>query len=345
MTTLGEAIHNTRLSTGMSQADLATSAGLTQATLSRYENGLRNPGAQTLATLATELGVAPGLLKALPTFYGALALPSHMRRRGSPKATLWRRLQARLNVVRFHVHRLADMSDIEFGHAVPRFDPTAVSASEAARRVRNQWGMPPGPVEGIVASMEDAGCFTASFDFGSQRVGALSQWVGTYPTVATNSSASVERARLTLAHELGHLVLHSHPEGVSHDIEREAADFAAAFLLPERDVRDEFDDVSLDALHDLKLEWGVSIRTLVERAHTLRAIDARRLNSIHKMLSRRGWLSAEPPGDVSRSEEPLLLGRVVAALEAKGYSEYAVAAIGGFSDVASASRVVPLERP
>lgn len=193
--------------------------------------------------------------------------------------------------------------------------------------------------------MEDAGCFIAGFDFGSQRVGALSQWVETYPTVVTNSSATVERTRLTLAHELGHLVLNSSPESVSHDVESEAADFAAAFLLPERDLREEFNDMSLDALHDLKMEWGVSIRTLVERAHTLRVIDARRFNSIHKMLSRRGWLAAEPSGDVSRSEEPRLLGRVVAALESKGYSEYAVAAIGGFSDVASASRVVPLKRP
>ena len=345
MTTLGEAIHSTRLSTGMSQADLASRTGLTQATLSRYESDARNPGTQSLTTLATELGVAPGLLKSLPTFHGALALEAHMRRRGSAKATLWRRLQARLNIVRLHVHRLADVADIEFDHAVPRFNPFALSASEAARRVRTQWGMPPGPVERIVGSMEDAGCFNYGFDFGSQRADALSQRVEPYPVVVINSSASVERTRLTLAHELGHLVLHSDPEFVSHDIEREAADFAAAFLLPERDVREEFNDLSLTALNDLKMEWGVSIRTLVERAHTLRAIDGRRLNSIHKMLSRRGWLAVEPPGDVSRSEEPRLLGRVVAALESKGYSEYAVTAIGGFSDVASASRIVPLERP
>jgi len=345
MTTLGEAIHNVRLSTGMSQADLAARAGLTQATLSRYESDVRNPDTQTLTTLAAEMGVAHSLLKSPPTFHGALALPAHMGRRGSAKATLWRGIQARLNIIRIHVHRLADVADLRFDYAVPRLDPSALSASEAARRVRTQWDIPPGPIEGIVRSMEDAGCFIASFDFGSQRADALSQWVETYPVVAINSGAPAERNRLTLAHELGHLVLHSSPESVSNDVEREAADFAAAFLLPERDVRDGFNDMSLTALHDLKMEWGVPMRTLVERAHTLRVIDDRRLNSIHKMLSRRGWLSAEPPGDVSRLEEPLLLDRVVAALEAKGYSEYAVAAIGGFSDVTSASRVLPLERP
>jgi Zn-dependent peptidase ImmA (M78 family)/transcriptional regulator with XRE-family HTH domain len=345
MTVLAEAIHHVRLSAGMSQTDLASRTGLTQATLSRYENGLREPDTGTLRILATELGVTDGLLTSLPAFHGAVALRAHMRRRGTAKATRWRMLEARLNMLRIHVHRLVDVADLRFNKVVPRINPSDLSAAEAARRVRIRWSMPLGPVESMLGSMEAAGCFIAKVDFGSPRVAALSQWVGEFPVVMLNAHAPVDEVRMTLAHELGHLVLHSEPEFVSTDFEREGAAFAAAFLMPEYDVESDLVDVSLTALHDLKIEWRVSMQTLMERAHGLGAIDDRRRTSIYKMLSRRGWLATEPLGDVLPPEQPRLLRRVLAALEASGYSEDEVATIGGFSDIASASGIVPLGRP
>ena len=345
MTTRGEAIHNIRLSTGMSQAGLASRAGLTQATLSRYETGSRDPDTATLKVLATELGVAGGLLESLPAFHRAIALPEHMRRRGTGKATHWRMLEARLNMLRIHVRRLADVADLESKFVVPRFDPSAVSAAEAARRVRSQWSMPPGPVESLLASMEDAGCFVAPGELESPRILALSQWVDTYPVVMANSRAHVDEMRLTLAHELGHLVLHSEPGYEPVDAEREAAEFATSFLLPEHDARQDLADMSVRALHELKVKWRVPMRTLMTRAHFLGAINERRRNSIYKMLSKRGWLAAEPLSDVLPPEEPRLFDQVAAALSARGYSDYAVAAIGGFPDIASARRLLPLTQP
>jgi Zn-dependent peptidase ImmA (M78 family)/transcriptional regulator with XRE-family HTH domain len=345
MTTRGEAIHNARLSTGMSQADLASRAGLTQATLSRYETGSRDPDTATLKAVATELGVGASLLESLPVFHRAVALPEHMRRRGTAKATQWRMLEARLNMLRIHVRRLADVADLKFKFVVPRFDPSAFSAAEAARRVRSRWGMPPGPVESMLVSMEDAGCFVAPRDLESPRIPALSQWIDTYPVVMANSRAHVDEMRLTIAHELGHLVLHSEPGSEPVGAEREAAEFATAFLLPEHDAYQDLADMSLRALRELKVKWRVPMRTLMERAHRLGAIDERRRNSIYKMLSKRGWLAAEPLSDVLPPEEPRLFDRMAAALNARGYSDYAVAAIGGFSDIASARRLLLLTQP
>jgi len=342
MTTRGEAIHNTRLSTGMSQADLANRAGLTQATLSRYETGSRDPDTPMLRALATEMGVAGGLLESLPVFHRAVALPEHMRRRGTAKATHWRMLGARLNMLRIHVRRLADVADLKFKFVVPRFDPSAVSAAEAARRVRSQWGMSPGPVESMLASMEDAGCFVAPREFESPRIPALSQWIDTHPVVMANARAHVDEMRLTLAHELGHLVLHSEPGSEPVDAEREAAEFATSFLLPGHDARQDLADMSLLSLQELKVKWRVPMQTLMERAHLLGAINERRRNSIYKMLSKRGWLAAEPLSDVLPLEEPRLFDRIAAELGARGYSDYAVAAIGGFSDITSARRLLPL---
>jgi len=253
-------------------------------------------------------------------------------------------LEARLNMLRIHAHRLADAADLKFTNVVPRINPLDFSAAEAARRVRIQWSMPPGPIEDMLGSMEAAGCVVAKLDLDSPRVAALSQWVDEHPIVLLNSHAPVDEIRLTLAHELGHLVLHSQPGFASVDVEREAAAFADAFLMPEYEIRPQLVDVSLAALHDLKLEWMVPIQTLLLRAHTLGSIDDRRRTSIYKMMSKRGWLTAEPLGDMLPPEDPLLLQRVVAALEARGFSHDEIANVGGFSNVAIASRVVPLSR-
>jgi Zn-dependent peptidase ImmA (M78 family) len=248
-----------------------------------------------------------------------------------------------LNMLRIHAHRLADAANLTFNNVVPRINPLDLSAAEAARRVRIQWSMPPGPVEDMLGSMEAAGCIVAKLELDSQRVAALSQWVGEYPIVSLNFHAPMDQMRLTLAHELGHLVLHSQPEFASVDPEREAAAFADAFLMPEYEIRPQLADVSLTGLHDLKVEWMVPIQTLLMRAHTLGSIDDRRRTSIYKMMSKRGWLAAEPLGDMLPPEDPRLLQRVVAALEAKGFSHEEIANVGGFSNVATASRVVPLE--
>ena len=46
-------------------------------------------------------------------------------------------------------------------------------------------------------------------DFGSPRLDGLSQWIDDHPIMLVNASPPTDRIRWTLAHELGHLVMHS----------------------------------------------------------------------------------------------------------------------------------------
>ena len=58
---IGSAIKELRKRQGLSQSELAAKAGLTQATLSKIENGTR-PGDQTLKHLSTALKVPESLI-------------------------------------------------------------------------------------------------------------------------------------------------------------------------------------------------------------------------------------------------------------------------------------------
>ena len=328
---LGEALVTLRRARAMTQEKLADSATVTQAALSRYENDLRAPSQETLRTLATALGVTPEFLQEADRTQGAFMMDAHMRRRRTAKPTVWRRLEARLNVHRMHLGLLMREVEIEPVLALPLFDPLEYSPEDAARLVRMQWRMPSGPVRDLIGWLESAGCVVVAEDFGSMtgggRVDGLSQWTTDAPVILVNRRAPTDRLRLTLAHELGHVCLHS--DQLGGDPEEEANGFAAEFLMPANSIRSELRNLSLSKLHGLKRYWGVSMQALIERAYRLGTLSARQRTGLYKALSARGWRTKEPLSDELSPERPQLVERLGQALVDRGLSAAEVGAIAG----------------
>ena len=328
---LGGALVTLRRARGMTQATLADSAAVTQAALSRYENDLRDPSRHTLGSLATALGVTPEFLQTAGRIQGAFMVDAHMRRRRTAKPTVWRRLEARLNVYRMHLGLLMREVEIEPVLALPVFDPLEYAPEDAARLVRMQWRMPSGPIRDLTGWLEAAGCVVVAEDFGSMtgggRVDGLSQWAADSPVMLVNDRAPTDRLRLTLAHELGHVCLHS--DQLGGDAEDEANAFAAEFLMPGDLIRSELRNLSLGKLHGLKRYWGVSMQALIERAHRLGTLSAHQRTSLYKALSSRGWRTKEPLSEELPPERPRLVERLGQALVDRGLSPEEVAALAG----------------
>jgi len=230
MTARGEVIMTLRRSRGLTQAQLAQRAGVTQAALSRYEQELRSPDSETVAAIAAALDVTVRFIQRSGQERGAMAIDAHMRRRATAKATDWRMLEARLNVIRFHARQLFEEVSIRSSQIVPTFDPLDTTPADAARMVRMQWKMPTHPVRQLLAWLESAGCVVVQEQFPTRRVDGLSQWIEDHPVLMLNADSPVDRLRLTAAHEMGHLCLHAN--GPGDDVEREANEFAAEFLMP-----------------------------------------------------------------------------------------------------------------
>ena len=247
---LGGAIATARRARGLTQKELTEQVGLTQAALSRYENDLREPSKDVLGGIASALGVTAELLHRAGRMRGALAVGTHMRRRATARPTVWRRLKAQLNLHRLHSRHLLDHVDLHTDLTIPWFDPFDFEPATAARLLRAEWQMPAGPVRDLIGWMETAGCLIFQSDFGTNRVDGLSQWNEPYPVVMINASAPTDRRRLTLAHELGHLCLHS--QGVPDDLEGDANTFAAELLMSAEVIRPQLRNVTTGRLHDLK---------------------------------------------------------------------------------------------
>lgn len=157
----------------------------------------------------------------------------------------------------------------------------------------------------------------------TERHLGYSSWVGEHrdrPLLVLRESESWERTRFTVAHELGHLVLHSRASClVGSEQESEADRFAAELLAPIAAVATELPTMmSLLNLKPLKDKWGISLGALIRHIRDARLIDPVRAEMLTKQLYSRtnpdtghtwgvtepGWLDRQP-------ERPRLISKFV----------------------------------
>jgi Zn-dependent peptidase ImmA (M78 family)/transcriptional regulator with XRE-family HTH domain len=326
----GELIEIARRAAGLTQGQLSEQVGITQAALSRYEHGLREPSDQILEHLADRLGVTMQFLQRPELVRGGLAVDAHMRRRATAQVGVWRRLEARLNMQRLHARRLFEHVDLHAVQRVPSFDHFETRAADAARMTRMQWGMPIGPVRNLTQWIESAGVLIIEEDFQTPRVDGLSQWVDDHPIIMSNSRTPTDRKRWTLAHELGHLVLHISEMG--DDPEAEANEFAAEFLMPANVIKPQLRQINLSKLRDLKRTWMVSMQALINRAASLGTITSGQRTSLYKQIGARGWRTHEPLSDDLPPEAPRLAQAIGQELHRQGLSPAERASITGIAE-------------
>jgi Zn-dependent peptidase ImmA (M78 family)/transcriptional regulator with XRE-family HTH domain len=301
---LGDAILVLRRAADITQEELANELGITQATLSRYENNLREPDAGTLESIGDALGVTTDFLRHEFHMRGAIGADAHMRRQKTAKPADWKRIEARLNAQRMHSSYLLERVPLLPQNHVIQVDPDERTPAEAALMLRASWRMPIGPVRNLIRWVESAGIIVIEEDFGTHRIDGMSQWAGDHAVVLLNEALPTDRKRLTLAHELGHLVLHS--DYIDVDVEEQANQFAAEFLMPEHVIKPELTHLTLGKLSDLKQEWGVSMQAIFERAYRLGLATGEERTKFYRQLNSRGWKTKEPGSDTLTAEHPEL---------------------------------------
>jgi len=301
----GERIRAVRLLVGSSQADLAASLGITQAQISQIESGRRTATASFLDRVANATGYPRAYFEAVP----ADLPPTTLRFRR--EATAPSSEVGRVEQLVAETYRVAWQLVRDSGLYVPPSLPLATGEEIAAEDIeslamqaRESLGLDvAGPVRHVTRSLERGGIVVVSLAFAetddeSKTVGhfGASCWPGAPDPAVIGyfEGGAGDRQRFALAHELGHLVLHTRRRFVS-DPEDEANRFAGAFLVP-RDRAEEFvtADVTLRDFAQLKATWGVSIQALIMRCSQLGLIDPARKTSLSKQLSARGWRKNEP---------------------------------------------------
>ena len=199
-----------------------------------------------------------------------------------------------------------------------RYDDPA----KVARTVRARWSVPMGPVYDLPRLVESNGVLVYAHDFGSRYIDGFIHVSGGGPAVIhLNRDLPPDRWRWTLAHELGHPVMHRDFPGDAADVEGEADAFAGEFLSPAYEIGPSLFNLDESGLFRLKSEWRISMSSLVARAFGLGVIDNCRRRRLLGWFSRSGYRMREPDHLAPPVEAPALPARLVVRCVAEfGYA-------------------------
>ncbi|WP_313606332.1 XRE family transcriptional regulator [Rhizobium sp.] len=283
---------------GLSQSDVAAGAGLDQGHYSRVERGLLNgePSSSTVSAISAVLNFPTDFFFQGDEISG-LPLSVHdvsWRKRASVLSNDLKRLHAELNLRLMHLRRLLTSIDLTPELVLPRLDVDELGgADKVAQYLRRAWMVPDGPIRNLTALCERAGILVITCDFAENIDGLTMRLRDIPPIIFLNRKAPADRRRHSLAHELGHLIMHAIP---TEEMEAEADLFAGEFLVPMKQLRSDLigGKVTLERLVQLKSYWRVSVASLLFRAGSARIITENQSSYLWRQLSARGWRKTEP---------------------------------------------------
>lgn len=326
---IGQKLKVARAAAGLSLRALADATGnmVSAQAIGKYERNEDMPGSQILIKLASVLGVSEEYLLS----EDSLVLEGvDFRKNAGTSVKEEAKLEARaIHMLERYliVEDLLHMRSVEWER--PRSAPYPVAdlrdAEDAARSVREEWGLGNDPIPQLAELLEERGIKILSSDI--DDIDGLAARVkrkghDAARVIVIKRSTWSERKRFNLAHELGHMVIA--PSG-GVDEEKAAHRFAGAFLIPADVLRAEMganrSSISIAELVALKKRFGVSIQALTYRCKDLSIINQAAFRRLFKIFADRGWRTApyeEPESMLPEVEEPKRFERLCYRALAEG---------------------------
>ncbi len=310
----GERLALARDFVGLTQKELGVQVAASSALISICEAGKKpNLASDLVAAFADVLGFEPDF------FYEKTTDPfleeecSFRHRRSTPQK-LKAQVRAHGTLLGMVIDELRSHFDFP-AQNIPQIRITSHEDIErAAEAAREHWSLGTGPIKQVVRVLEHAGILVARNLVCSSKVDAFSRNGEICIIFLNDAIRSSSRWNFDLAHECGHLVMHSGLQTGDISTEAQADRFASAFLMPRNAFSREFSAASFSwrYIFDMKSRWQTSAAAIVRRAFDLNLIGAAQYRRAYQYMSLKGWSKGEP---VEPSfQEPELLGTALSAL-------------------------------
>ncbi len=269
--------------------------------IGKYERGEMMPGSRVLMDLAKTLGVAPEYLLSnqvleLEGMEFRKQSGTSARDRAAVEASVIDHLERYLAV-----EKILEQSSAEW--RVPklksRFLGCVEEADDLAMELRNAWHLGIDAIPNMTELLEEQGIKVVLTELPNSVSGLTclvnrSDNQDNLSVVVVNVSHSLERRRLTLAHELGHRII---DEESPVDHEKAANAFAGAFLVPKAHLIQETGRqrkaLGYQELVQLKRAYRVSAAALLVRLKKIGVIDEQALSYAFQTYA-KGWRFVEP---------------------------------------------------
>lgn len=322
--TIAHRLKRLRMSRGLSLDALVASMGhvVTKQALSKYECAKASPSPIVLNKLADTFKVKASYFLKEPqisvTFIGYRKGSTLLKKdQGRIESLVTEVLEDRVylqtmtgwpdgNNLPIHAHRISKIEDTE----------------QAAEELRTNWKLGQDPISSMVGMLEEHHIHVIELDAIDKFDGICAVAVdeATQAQAAglvTSKGVSGERQRLSLAHELGHLVLKI---GHNLDEEKAAFRFGAAFLAPAaavyREMGTKRDTILSEELLLFKKRFGMSVQAIVRRLFDLSIISGGYYRQWMMLINRLKWKRKEP-GELE-PEQPQWLRQTALRAYAEG---------------------------
>lgn len=320
----GERLKEARYYNSLSISDLADQLGVSKQMVSKYENGKSTPGAEVLFKIIQVLKFPSEFyfqkdefdVGTSGTFYRS-RLTSTQKQKAPSES-----IKKALVIYRDYLEEY-----VEFPTLVkPYFENIEQlieekNFDEIAEKLREFWDIGNDPIPNLMYLLEERGFVIGLLPTDMKKVDAFSSQEqikenNYYVILSKKVETSFFRQQFSLAHELGHWLMHSdlidpqHLDTVEYrEKESDANEFASSFLLPKSSFLKDLTQgpINLSLLASLKGKWHVAIGALLMRAYKLDAITEEQYVKMQKQISYHGWRKVEPLDDITEKAIPLSL--------------------------------------
>lgn len=312
----GERLREARRFRQLSITQLAKQINVTKQMISKYEHNDAQPTIHNFQHIVSVLQFPLSYFQQNDNFsYNELGVfyrsrLSSTQSEKTPSAFLRKYLAIIANFLEDYVN-FPELRELEF----------SVNPVVAAKQLREYWKLGNEPINNMVSLLESKGFLLANISSFSNKVDAFSiqnevNGKKYYCILISQDNNSFYRQQFSLAHELGHWVLHSKnidplelDSQEYRDIEQEANDFASNFLLPEISFTEDIkkQDQNIDFYINLKKKWHVSAASMIFRSRNLNLISSKDYIRFQKRISARGWRKNEPFDEFHSIPQPQLM--------------------------------------
>lgn len=302
---IGDRIKLARKKTGYSLRSLAVAmdAIVTAQALGKYERNEMTPSSNVLIALCKALDVNLGFLM---DAQGIELTEVDFRKKANTSVKDRARVETEVIewVQRYlQVEQILEIDSTQWKKPFPKKKQlqSIEEAETLADKVRESWKLGTNPIPDMTELMEEKGLKVLITDL-PDRVDGLTCMVKSpdhtlkIPVIVINKGKTLERRRLTLAHELAHQLIEA-GNFDEKEAEKAAQRFAGAFLMPREHVEQEVGKrrhaFGFQELIELKRIYRVSGAAFIVRLRDLGIITQKTMVYAFQSVA-RGWRTKEP---------------------------------------------------
>lgn len=301
----GNRLKEARLYNKMTLTEMAEKLGVTKQAISKYETGKSSPTFENSLHLFEILGFPREFFYTSDDFhYETEGTFFRSRLTATQKTKKPAEILIKYSVImRDFLSQYIEFPEMKNREEYQNYQDIEMITTQ----LRKDMGLDSGPIPDIIEIAELMGFCMINSEYQEDKVDAFSSMNKIndqqYFVITTGESRSFYRQQFSIAHEIGHWVLHQHlnPTELDKDeykiMENQANKFASAFLLPKETFKEQLQSQKVDDIdtyYNLKRTWNVSMAAMIKRAYDLGVITVDIQTKLYKQMGYRKWRNPEP---------------------------------------------------